>query len=66
MAKANFVRYIPRAGADPIVLKISGKFDPFAVNDTVAALLYPNETQEQILTGAARADAILKRKRAAA
>ena len=62
MAKAHFVRYIPRAGEEPIVLKVSGKVDPFVLVDTVAVLLFPNETPEQIRAGAARADAILKRK----
>lgn len=64
--KPHFVRYVASAGDLPIVLKISGKVDPFVLAETVAALLFPDETPEQIRAGAARADAILKRHRAAA
>lgn len=60
MRKPHLVSYA-RADGATIALEIPGKVDPFVLVETIAALLYPDETPEQIRAGAARADAVLKR-----
>lgn len=62
MAKPHFVRYAV-AGADPVVLKISGSKDPFELLDHIHRKAFPDTTDEQRKASAKRAEEIMKRSR---